>query len=77
MYPTEGDTHIKAYCEAMVNFSLCKIASVVLSSYVMDTFVKTRLKEVKKITSAKIISNGSAEISLYSDADRRPRGAIA
>ena len=35
MYPTEGDTHIKAYCEAMVNFSLCKIASVVLSSYVM------------------------------------------
>lgn len=38
-----------------------------LSSYVMDTFVKTRLKEVKKITSAKIISNGSAEISLYSD----------
>lgn len=35
MYPTEGDTHIKAYCEAMVNFSLCKIASVVLPSYVM------------------------------------------
>ena len=36
MYPTEGDTHIKAYCEAMVNFSLCKIASVVLSIYVME-----------------------------------------
>ena len=36
MYPTEGDSHIKAYCEGMVNFSLCKIASVVLSSYVME-----------------------------------------
>lgn len=36
MYPTEGDTHIKAYCEEMVNFSLCKIASVVSSSYVMN-----------------------------------------
>ena len=31
-----GDTHIKAYCEAMVNSSLCKIASVVLSPYVME-----------------------------------------
>ena len=36
MYPTEGDSHIKAYCEGMVNFSLCKIASVVLSIYVME-----------------------------------------
>ena len=36
MYPTEGDTHIKAYCEGMVNSSLCKIASVVLSIYVME-----------------------------------------
>ncbi|MDX7439376.1 hypothetical protein ICA20_006885 [Citrobacter sp. C5_2] len=31
-----GDTHIKAYCEGMVNSSLCKIASVVLSPYVME-----------------------------------------
>lgn len=38
-----------------------------LSSYVMDTFVKTSLDEVKKLTSAKIISNGSAQISSYSD----------
>lgn len=36
MYPTEGDSHIKAYCEGMVNFSLCKIDSVVLSIYVME-----------------------------------------
>ena len=36
VYPTEGDSHIKAYCEGMVNFSLCKIASVVLSIYVME-----------------------------------------
>lgn len=36
MYPTEGDTHIKAHWEEMVNSSLCKIASVVLSSYVME-----------------------------------------
>lgn len=35
MYPTRGDTYIKAYCEGMVNSSLCKIASVVLSSYVI------------------------------------------
>ncbi len=38
-----------------------------LSSYVMDTFVKTPLDEIKNITDVKIISNGSAEISLYSD----------
>ena len=36
MYPTEGDTYIKAYCEGMVNSSLWKIASVVLSIYVME-----------------------------------------
>lgn len=34
--PDMGDTHIKAYCEGMVNSSLCKIASVVLSPYVME-----------------------------------------
>lgn len=40
MYPTMGDTHIKAHCEGMVNSSLCKNASVVLSSYVMkDNFI--------------------------------------
>ena len=44
------------------------ISFLFLSSYVMDTFVKTSLKEVKKITSAKIISNGTAQISSFSDA---------
>jgi hypothetical protein len=40
VYPTMGDTHIKAHCEGMVNSSLCKNASVVLSSYVMkDNFI--------------------------------------
>lgn len=39
-----------------------------LSSYVMDTFVITSLEEVKKLTTAKIISNASAQISSFSDA---------
>ena len=40
MYPTMGDAYIKAHCEGMVNSSLCKNASVVLSSYVMkDDFI--------------------------------------
>lgn len=40
MYPTMGDAYIKAHCEGMVNSSLCKNASVVLSSYVMkDNFI--------------------------------------
>ena len=34
----------------------------------MDTFVKTPLEEVKKISSFKIISNGTAQISSFSDA---------
>lgn len=39
-----------------------------LSSYVMDTFVKIDIKEVKKITDAKIISNASAHLDENSDA---------
>ena len=39
-----------------------------LSSYVMDTFVKTSLEEAKKLTSAKIISNASANFDKNSDA---------
>jgi hypothetical protein len=38
-----------------------------LSSYVMDTFVKTNLDEVKSITNAKIISNASANFDKSSD----------
>ena len=39
-----------------------------LSSYVMDTFVKTSLSEAKKLTNAKIISNASAHKDELSDA---------
>lgn len=39
-----------------------------LSSYVMDTFVKTNLEEIKKLTNAKIISNASANFDKNSDA---------
>ncbi|PUE66548.1 cysteine desulfurase [Arcobacter caeni] len=39
-----------------------------LSSYVMDTFVKTSIKEIKKLTNAKIISNASANFDKNSDA---------
>ena len=38
-----------------------------LSSYVMDTFVKTSLEEAKKLTNAKIISNASASFDKNSD----------
>ncbi len=38
-----------------------------LSSYVMDTFVKTDLNEVKSLTKAKIISNASANFDNLSD----------
>lgn len=38
-----------------------------LSSYVMDTFVKTSIEDAKKLTSAKIISNASANFDKNSD----------
>ncbi|PLY09205.1 MAG: cysteine desulfurase [Arcobacter sp.] len=41
---------------------------IFISSYVMDTFVKTNLKEIKKLTNAKIISNASANYDISSDA---------
>lgn len=41
---------------------------IFISSYVMDTFVKTDLKEIKKFTKAKIISNASANFDSTSDA---------
>ena len=41
---------------------------IFISSYVIDTFVKTDLDEVKKSSSAKIISNASADFSKSSDA---------
>lgn len=39
-----------------------------ISSYVMDTFYITDLKEIKTLTNAKIVSNASAYFSNYSDA---------
>ncbi|EQB35459.1 hypothetical protein M947_09250 [Sulfurimonas hongkongensis] len=41
---------------------------IFISSYVMDTFVKTDIKGIKKITDAKIISNASAHFDENSDA---------
>ena len=38
-----------------------------LSSYVMDTFVKTSIEDIKQITKAKIISNASANFDKNSD----------
>ena len=38
-----------------------------LSSYVMDTFIKTSIEEVKNLTDAKIISNASADFNKNSD----------
>ncbi|MDD2894610.1 MAG: cysteine desulfurase [Aliarcobacter sp.] len=38
-----------------------------LSSYVMDTFVKTSIEEAKELTSAKIISNASAHFDKNSE----------
>ncbi len=38
-----------------------------VSSYVMDTFLKTDLQEIKTLSNAKIISNASADFSLISD----------
>ena len=39
-----------------------------LSSYVMDTFVKTSINDIKQLTNAKIISNASANFDKNSDA---------
>ena len=56
--------------EGKVNLSTLKDSTIdflFLSSYVMDTFVRTSLEEVKQFTSAKIISNGSACFDSLSD----------
>lgn len=56
--------------EGKVNLSVLKNSTIdflFLSSYVMDTFVMTSLEEVKNLSLAKIISNGSANIDSKSD----------
>ncbi|OCL86519.1 cysteine desulfurase [Arcobacter porcinus] len=40
---------------------------IFLSSYIMDTFFKIDINEIKKHTKAKIVSNASADFSSYSD----------
>ncbi len=50
------------------NISSNKFDYLFLSSYVMDTFVKTELLHVKTLSDAKIISNASADFSECSDA---------
>lgn len=47
--------------------SLDRFDFIFLSSYVMDTYVKVDLEEVKNSTKAKLISNVSANMSSYSD----------
>lgn len=44
-----------------------KLDYIFISSYVMDTFVKTELKNIKKLNSAKIISNCSANFDEVCD----------
>ena len=39
-----------------------------ISSYIMDTFVKTDLAQVKELTNSTIISNGTIDVSNLSDA---------
>ena len=56
--------------DGKVNLSTLKnktIDFLFLSSYVMDTFVKTDLNSLKELTSAKIISNATAKKDLLSD----------
>jgi len=57
----DGKVNTKQIIESNVDF-------VFVSSYVMDTFVKTNLEEIKANTNAKIISNASADFSVVSDA---------
>ena len=63
-------TWISLNKDGKVNLSEIKnqnIDFLFLSSYVMDTFVKTSIKEAKELTSAKIISNASANFDKNSD----------
>lgn len=57
--------------EGQVNFydiSSFDVKFLFISSYVMDTFVKTDIEEIKKLTNATLISNATIESSTFSDA---------
>ncbi len=49
------------------NLKLKKFDYIFISSYVMDTFVKINLEEIKSISNAKIVSNASAHFNKTSD----------
>ncbi|RXI48314.1 cysteine desulfurase [Malaciobacter mytili] len=49
------------------NLKLKKFDYIFISSYVMDTFVKINLEEIKSISNAKIVSNASAHFDKTSD----------
>jgi len=47
---------------------LADISFLFVSSYVMDTFVKTDLEKIKTLTNAMLISNATVEYNTFSDA---------
>ncbi len=57
----DGDVNIDSIKNVDLDF-------IFISSYTVDTYVKNDLDSIKKISNAKIISNGSADISNKSDA---------
>jgi hypothetical protein len=62
-------TWLKLNRDGSVNLTdLSDIDFIFISSYVMDTFFKTDIGEIKKLSSAKIISNASAAYDERSDA---------
>jgi selenocysteine lyase/cysteine desulfurase len=57
----DGQINLKEISQLDIRF-------LFISSYVMDTFVKTNLKKIKELTNAIIISNATVEYDLSSDA---------
>ena len=57
----DGTLNIKDISNIKIDFAF-------ISSYVMDTFVKINLEEIKSLSKTKIISNASAAIDKTSDA---------
>ncbi len=56
----DGNVNIEKLKEINIDY-------IFISSYVMDTFVKTSIENVKKLTNAKVISNASATFDKNSD----------
>jgi len=63
-------TWINLTKEGQVNFeeiSSLEVEFIFISSYVMDTFIKTDLEKIKKLTGSVLISNGTVEVNALSD----------